>query len=271
MKGICFIEPLFHATIEGRKTQTRRIVKPQPLCLDGVSGGIEIGKPIHKVTGEFIKPRYKVGETVYIREPFCQDCNFRESEHAKEWIANMKILYKYAGDEISELAKGSLNFGKWISPRFMPAEYARYFIKITAVRCERLQDISDSDCLKEGIYEREKWSLGKYYQYDWNGEIFQTPQEAYAALIDKINGKGTWESNPYVWVYDYELVSDVPNITKIHDIPEQSTKPCCSTCANFSDEDISGLGYCSIHGCECKCSKCCMLYLNKDDNNETKN
>lgn len=83
-------------------------------------------------------------------------------------------------------------------------------IRITAVRVERLQDISDEDCLKEGI---SPMIVGcEYYVFTLidteKGRFldYKTPREAYAALIDKVSGKGTWESNPYVFVYDFELI-----------------------------------------------------------------
>ena len=91
-------------------------------------------------------------------------------------------------------------------------------IKITNIRVERLQDISDEDCLCEGV---KRASMGFYVEgikvKNWEKEahretasgclkLFPTPRQAFAALIDKINGKGTWASNPYVWAYDFELV-----------------------------------------------------------------
>lgn len=84
------------------------------------------------------------------------------------------------------------------------------WIRITKVRIQRLQDISDNDCIKEGIFEDsgdDKFPPSIFYDFEGNKDDgFDTPREAYAALIDKINGKGTWESNPYVWVYEFELV-----------------------------------------------------------------
>lgn len=85
-------------------------------------------------------------------------------------------------------------------------------IKFTDVVAERLQDISDEDCLAEGI---RRWTKdGKLFKYDLSDgfEMFdwqdkpRTPREAYAALIDKISGKGTWDRNPYVFAYTFELV-----------------------------------------------------------------
>jgi len=109
-----------------------------------------------------------------------------------------ETVYKYSSLEI----KGY----KWENKLFMPAKYARYFIEITGVRCERLQDISDEDCLKEGI---ERCNLKNHFGV-WENDKFTiygfTPRDDYAALFDKINGKGTWDSNPLVWIYDYKLI-----------------------------------------------------------------
>ena len=90
----------------------------------------------------------------------------------------------------------------------MPESAARHFIKITGVRAERLQDISEEDCLKEGI-EEVIWNgkILKSSKHYFNGyESYGTPIEAYAELIDRINGNGTFQRNPFVWVYDFKLI-----------------------------------------------------------------
>ena len=159
MKGICFIEPMFHAVAAGAKIQTRRIKKSDT-------------------------PRYEVGEILYLKEPYIN--------------TECETLYYF----------DSPQFGKkgWKNKLFMPEKYARYFIRITNIKAERLQDITTEDCLKEGI-EYNRYNDPYYFNpLSEGGE--DTAQEAYEALIDKINGKGTWESNPFVWVYDFELVKN---------------------------------------------------------------
>jgi len=213
MKGILFTQENFQAIIDGRKTQTRRIVKLQKWA-DGIEIGAA-GKPFAYIEkyrhtddarAEFIKPRYKVGERVYLKEPYCLDCDFIQHEFSKEWKANGKIRYKYSGDELSELSRLVGGFNRWENKLFMPEKYARYFIEITDVHCERLQDISDEDCLKEGIKPiPQKYNGAFIYNYG-RCNCENTPKRAYAALFDKINGKGTWEKNPFVWVYSYKLV-----------------------------------------------------------------
>ena len=202
MKGICFKELLFIATIKGTKTQTRRIIKPQPddtglhnhsqfpLSVDSQMKGYwgtvsETGE--HKQ----FKPRYNVGEVLYLKEPY----NDTSSQH--------RILYKFDYD----VKDADNKF--WINKLFMPEIDARHFIKIIAVRAERLQDISDEDCIREGIIEERIWgNHTEWFTYCNGTYSFTTPREAYKELINSIHGKGTWEENPFVWVYDYELYKE---------------------------------------------------------------
>lgn len=91
-----------------------------------------------------------------------------------------------------------------------------HHIKVTDIKVERLQDISDEDCLREGVGVEEYMtggindsSITTYDAYLIGGNddlAFRTPREAFAALIDKISGKGTWERNPWVFAYEFELI-----------------------------------------------------------------
>jgi len=211
MKGINFSEQMFHATIEGRKTMFRRIMKVQPLTesenwkLSTLACTTDNEAKKHKgkyhwsyivncqysdyYDDRYFISRYRVWDQVYMKEPYFA------------FYGTEKVKYKYGihYEDASDLI--------WKNPLFMPEKYARYYIEITSVRCERVQDISDEDCLKEGV----RYFAGKFLNfvtYTSTNDYFEfkTPQEAYADLFDKINGKGAWESNPYVWVYSYQLV-----------------------------------------------------------------
>ena len=92
----------------------------------------------------------------------------------------------------------------WRNKMFVRADLMPHHIRITNVRVEQLQDISDEDCIKEGIFVGTSGIT--YHVMNLGGGCANTPRDAYAALIDRISGKGTWESNPYVFVYDFELV-----------------------------------------------------------------
>lgn len=95
----------------------------------------------------------------------------------------------------------------WTNKMFVRADLMPHHIRITDIRVERLQDISDEDCLKEGIIagEQEPRMFGFHLP---KGTIlsFLTPRAAFAALIDKVSGRGTWERNPWVPAYTFELV-----------------------------------------------------------------
>ena len=193
MKGIMFIEPLFHKVIKGGKTQTRRVMSPQPEIFFDI--------PIMPK----LKLKYKLGEILYLKEPYVDD------------LIMEKTLFKYDKSDLQELIDNGYgdmvdSKGFWKNKLFMPQSAARHFIQITGIRAERLQDISDEDCIKEGIInwkdEKDlpknsvKEILGFSDCFSWNNHSI--PQDAYAALIDKITGRGTWDKDPWLWVYDFK-------------------------------------------------------------------
>ena len=94
---------------------------------------------------------------------------------------------------------------------FVRAEYMPHHIRITKIRIERLQDISDKDCLAEGIEVFPDRKICEYGFRFVKGEALHwigadSLRQVYASLIDKVSGNGTWESNPYVFVYDFRLI-----------------------------------------------------------------
>lgn len=97
----------------------------------------------------------------------------------------------------------------WTNKMYVKSELMPHCIRITNVRLERLQDISEEDCFAEGIY---KYHGMRRWHYKFNDKTKNTAydhksaREAYADLIDRISGKGTWKSNPWVLVYDFELI-----------------------------------------------------------------
>lgn len=175
MKKIMFNDKFFltQAVLRGEKTQTRRIVK------DGTQlGNFE----------ETMKHApYKVGEVVAVAQCYLD-------------IGGPQF------DKFGYDVPGNTN------KMFVKAELMPHKIKITNVRIEQLQDISDEDCLREGIShytsaDAQNTESGFGFQsYKGGLYLFGTARDAFATLIDKVSGKGTWESNPYVWVYDFELV-----------------------------------------------------------------
>ena len=181
MKKIMFNDKygLTQAVLEGRKTQTRRtFLKPGEENL------------LHDITPEYlisVKSRYKVGETVAIAQPYA------DITPQVDWVKCM-------------IRKEKLG---WNNKMFVRAEDMPHHIRITKIRIERLQDIKSEDCLKEGLWRAGDVGLEgtTYWYHGLANSSFRTPQEAYASLIDRISGKGTWANNPYVFVYDFELIN----------------------------------------------------------------
>ena len=204
MKKIMFNDKfqLTQAVLEGRKTQTRRIItypktfKGKDVCglyvyrwkADGVITEICMyDRDEISIDEGQILPKYKIGEIIAIAQSYNSfyndECNPNLFPNGAGWTNKM-----------------------YVKPELMPHQ-----IRITNVRAERLQDISDEDCLKEGIIKGKVGSedthfMDAYYIPTLKKDPFCTPQGAYSYLIDKISGKGTWENNPYVFVYDFELV-----------------------------------------------------------------
>lgn len=197
MKKIMFNDKygLTQAVLKGRKTQTRRICKEQCWAYSDI---INAGNGIF----HFEKPKYDIGEIVAIAQSY-KDCGYSPDYIFYRSIAKIDGYKR----ETACSQKG------WINKMFVASNLMPNQIRITDVRVERLQDISDEDCIKEGIEKFDAFGDPASYRfYDRKKCIIYpkkwcvSPREAYAALIDKVSGKGTWDSNPYVFVYDFELV-----------------------------------------------------------------
>lgn len=192
---------LTQAVIEGRKTMTRRVIPDEFFGLTWDTRGNTL--VYENEYGDFIDvrlskyTRYKDGEIVSVAQ------NYFSTYDESKWENG--IWY-------NEFADGSdiTNHAGWLNKMLVKAEYMPHQIRITGIHCERLQDISDAECLKEGVrVEFARNGSPMYYYFDtkrWREVWFDTPREAFAALIDKVSGRGTWESNPWVVVYEFELV-----------------------------------------------------------------
>lgn len=211
MKKIMFNDRygLTDAVIEGRKTMTRRKIT------QGVIGKINRFRlAYYDATFDYLadmealqhyffiekigKLPYKVGEVVAVAQSY-----FATYDESK-WENG--IWY-------NEFADGSdiTNHAGWINKMFVKAEYMPHQIRITGIRCERLQDISDEDCFREGISESwyestDTTTYGFTDEKKGTAVEFDTPREAFASLIDRVSGKGTWKKNPWVVAYEFELL-----------------------------------------------------------------
>lgn len=223
MKKIMFNDRygLTDAVIEGRKIITRRLIDPMPkdcasvhkncwgadwsdepmyLVVDQDTGGIYCkycgnGVRLHD-GGYHYKTKYKVGEVVAVAQSY-ERIGLNPKHYI--WLPDLDAF------QLISTVKG------WRNKMYVRAGLMPHQIRITGIRCERLQDISDEDCFREGISESwyESTDTTTYgYADEKKGTAveFDTPRQAFAALIDKVSGRGTWKSNPWVVVYEFELL-----------------------------------------------------------------
>lgn len=201
MKKIMFNDKygLTQAVLEGRKTQTRRIVTDrlfQECRSNGflAAGGFNDEWKTKSLELLVKNNPYKIGEEVAIAQCYSDMAN-----EGADILADMLL------DETT--FKPEYYGAGWSNKMFVKAEYMPHHIKITNIRIERLKDVSNEDCLKEGVYEslEAPYNEKKYGCVGLNMNE-KSPRNVFAALIDKVSGKGTWQSNPYVFVYDFELI-----------------------------------------------------------------
>lgn len=189
MKPILFSTDMVRAILEDRKSQTRRIIKPQPKI---------IKRPI---SGEYffyngVKAKYNVGDILWVRE------TFREIEQD---FGTPRFEYR-ASEKINLT-------DKWKPSIFMPFSACRIFLKIIDIRVERLQNINNSDALEEGIEWKikypDEYPDTKYYRDYMFKDRFAAgisfkANHSFKSLWEKINGRESWQKNPFVWVIEFE-------------------------------------------------------------------
>ena len=224
MKTILFNEKygLQQAVLNKEKTMTRRAVK-FPQTVRGKDWGY-----YHFP----VKPETREGFHAFVELLDCDEFSFEpekyiRSQYAVGELVAIAMSYKSManGEFLDRVIEGTpvelqtphlCKFKKecrgagWTNKMFVKAELMPKHIRIKSVRAQKLQDISEEDCYKEGIYKIEYSHNGPKVAYTYKiGKISdwkETPQEAFADLIDKTCGKGTWNSNPLVYVYEFELV-----------------------------------------------------------------
>ena len=201
MKKIMFNDKygLTKAVLEGRKTQTRRIgyqgtFKRYCNCGFGLEGADRNKLFINDGNEVVAKSKFKLGEEVAIAQRYID-------------LAQNDEFYRLCGIHGMPLEciggeKGCYN------KMFVKADLMPHRIRITNIRVERLQDISEEDCLAEGIQDivGKMYPETHFYCIPKDDTFYVTPKEPYAKLIDKLSGKGTWDRNPLVFVYEFELI-----------------------------------------------------------------
>jgi len=199
---ILFSTPMVQAILEGRKTQTRRVIKPQPKVINKhdfewkdrcYSGMTEIHGGSFRLQSPYGQP----GDLLWVGENWIED------------PAGKKGLPKgFCADY-----GGAAPFGKKKPSIHLKKKYARIWLKIKDVRVERLQEISQEDAISEGI-RHQKHEGDYYYFYPCNDlrddSYIDNPITSFYSLwrlINGIDGIESWDADPWVWVVEFEVVS----------------------------------------------------------------
>lgn len=215
MKKIMFSDKygLTQAVLDGRKTMTRRIIEIDECVRFPIirfrpleNWEKKVVNPNYVFNGHAYavyneldllchlgKPRYEIGEVVAIAQSYMDVDRFHRKGKNAAYL-------EYLDSILPELKL----YPGWGNKMFVKADLMPHHIEITGIKVERLQDISDEDILREGIYRFNDF----IFAFDDNkGYIhsFDSAKEAFISLIDKVSGKGTWESNPYVFCYEFVL------------------------------------------------------------------
>ncbi len=208
---------LTQAVLEGKKTMTRRIIPD--IEIDWVRRG-RVTLPVGGFENDVLfmdvrsilrdagisdyaapakyQPRYERGEELAVAQCY-KDIDYRGI-----------VAYEDASDIQPGMVRPipAQESAGWTNKMFVRADLMEETIRITDIQLQRLNNITDEDCLKEGV---EKWLdcyivSGIMENQGKNNVCFDTPREAFAALIDRISGKGTWQRNPWVYAYTFDLM-----------------------------------------------------------------
>jgi len=228
-RPILFSGPMVQAILSGAKTQTRRVVKPQPEC---DSSGMWRGAKHGGFFAESVFPRCftemhdcpfgKPGDRLWVRETWRMgesgDWEWEEGTHAIDYRADSRTLFQPFGDRyphgdpdadpsewLPRCHEHHEDQKRWRPSIHMPRWASRIDLLVKDVRVERLQDISEEDAIAEGAEERPAHGLmcdpkrGRLDHWQF--------RQGFRELWDSINtAKHPWSSNPYVWVVEFERV-----------------------------------------------------------------
>lgn len=186
-KPILFSGPMVKAILDGQKSMTRRVLKPQPNMLNG---GLPMndGRGSYSIEGGWKRLPYAPGDVLWVRETW-----WHFDPHG--------VLYTDA--KPTYRADGEIDFEKgdrWRSPRFMPRWASRITLRVTAVKVERLQDISEEDAWAEGA--------GAEIEYCESMPVgYGSCIPAFRSIWTEIHGPGSWDANPWVSAYSFERIT----------------------------------------------------------------
>lgn len=202
-RPILFSAPMVRAILDGSKTQTRRIVKPKWTIYPAADPRMTKWLPAC--------PYGQPGDRLWVRETW-QGPLLDSEEHEAQFREDGPDAFKKPGfcayratDTLDAVDSDGNDLG-WRPSIHMPRWASRISLYITGVRVERLQDISDDDCLAEGIAQVVRERLPSIQQCGEYDAIDVDPVAEYRALWETINGSGAWDVNPWVFAVGFKVV-----------------------------------------------------------------
>lgn len=187
------------AVLSGRKTMTRRLISCQ-VCQGMLTPLVYNGVDVSRDETVMKHSRYKIGDIVAIAQSYqAIHEEMMKGDYGSDIYADFRNTYGLS------LTQG------WSNKMFVRADLMPHQIRIAGIKVERLQDISDEDCMKEGIRKLESSDIPTHFTFDgwmFNNRVFRcadTPREAFSALFNKLSGKGAWDKNPWAFAYEFEL------------------------------------------------------------------
>ena len=209
-RGMIFNSEMVRAILDGRKTQTRRIMKEQPVLNGNFyevfgSAWSKGMTSIPAVPGHSLSTRCPfgaVGDRIWVRETFCP---VDDTQYGGEKWVDYRATPRYEASHPAgwDSAPNDAEALKWRPSIHMPRWASRILLEITDVRVERLNAISQEDAQDEGM-ELTGWRP-TYSDPDSGGEVL-TPYDNFAQLWESIYGEESWKANPWVWVIEFKRV-----------------------------------------------------------------
>jgi len=201
-RPILFSGPMVRAIMEGRKTQTRRIVKG---CFPPITGP-DHWNDFTDQAHVFKCPYGKPGDQLWVREAWAWGTGPADGQEPTK--DNTAIIYREDWERTYPKGSDYDLSGSWKPSIHMPRWASRIQLEVTGVRVERLQDISEEDAWAEGV------PCSAWQEWDWDDDGYPTPwgkryqraKEEYEELWESINGLGSWASDPFVWVIEFKAV-----------------------------------------------------------------
>ncbi|MFU3623239.1 hypothetical protein ACM7JP_08335 [Pseudomonas aeruginosa] len=201
-RPILFNDQMVRAILEGRKTVTRRVVKPQP---DFLGSMVDPNTPFKTLDAglhaRITCPHGQPGDRLWVREAWAADAQV--DAIAPRDLSQGEPIWYPADFSVRQTGCSMISKGRGRPSIHMPRWASRILLEITAVRIERLQDISEKQALAEGVElegEGVCWAGAA-------GTASDSPVESFRLLWELINGAGSWNANPWVWVVEFKRVT----------------------------------------------------------------